>query len=153
MTKKSTKTPWMPAPDFGRGLPPGLGLNLLVRDVEASVGFAQHVFQAEPVYWDEDFAFLRLPAIGAQWMLHADHTYSDHRMSGLVRSVQGRGVGAEFRLYGLDPDVCEARAREWGYTVLDGTIDKPHGLRECYLFDPDWYLWAPCVPLAAEPPG
>lgn len=146
--KKSTKEPWMDPETFGRQLPPGLGVNLLVRHVEPAVAFADHVFQAETVYADEDFAYLRLPAIGAAWMLHADHTYADHRMSGLVRSVQGRGIGAEIRLYGLDPDACEARAREWGYQILDGSIDKPHGLRELFLFDPDWYVWVPCHPLA-----
>lgn len=144
MATKSTKTPWMPPDEFGRQLPNGLGINLLVRNVAASVGFATHVLGAESIYDDEDFAYLTLPAIGAAWMLHADHSYSDNRMSGLVRSVQGRGVGAEFRLHGLDPDGCEARAREWGYQLLDGCTDKPHGLRECYIFDPDWYLWVPC---------
>ena len=64
-----------------------------------------------------------------------------------VRSVQGRGAGVELRLYGVDPDAAEARAREWGYQMLEGTIDKPHGLRECYIFDPDWYCWVPSVPL------
>ncbi len=137
----------MDAAEFGKSLPKGLGINLLVKHVEASVGFAKHVFGAESVYDDEDFAFMREPVSGATWILHADHSYSDHRLSGLVRSVQGRGVGAEFRLYGVDPDQAEARAREWGYQMLEGTIDKPHGLRECYIFDPDWYLWVPSVPV------
>ncbi|MDW3204227.1 MAG: hypothetical protein R8L07_01695 [Alphaproteobacteria bacterium] len=147
MTSKRTKEPWMDAAEFGKSLPKGLGINLLVKHVEASVGFAKHVFGAESVYDDEDFAFMREPVSGATWILHADHSYSDHRLSGLVRSVQGRGVGAEFRLYGVDPDQAEARAREWGYQMLEGTIDKPHGLRECYIFDPDWYLWVPSVPV------
>lgn len=137
----------MDAAEFGKSLPKGLGINLLVKHVEASVGFAKHVFGAESVYDDDDFAFMREPVSGATWILHADHSYSDHRLSGLVRSVQGRGVGAEFRLYGVDPDQAEARAREWGYQMLEGTIDKPHGLRECYIFDPDWYLWVPSVPV------
>lgn len=137
----------MDAAAFGKSIPNGLGVNLLVKDVEASVGFATHVFGAESVYDDEDFAVLREPKTGAQWILHADHSYSDHRLSGLVRSVQGRGVGAELRLYGVDPDTAEARAREWGYSILDGSTDKPHGLRECYIFDPDWYLWVPSIGL------
>ncbi|MEQ8829118.1 MAG: hypothetical protein RLW87_04860 [Alphaproteobacteria bacterium] len=147
MTSKRTKEPWMDAAEFGKSLPKGLGINLLVKHVDASIGFAKHVLGAESVYDDEDFAFLREPVSGASWILHADHSYSDHRLSGLVRSVQGRGVGAEFRLYGVDPDQAEARAREWGYQILEGTIDKPHGLRECYIFDPDWYVWVPSVPV------
>ncbi|HAE03192.1 MAG TPA: hypothetical protein DCG04_17440 [Rhodospirillaceae bacterium] len=146
MTAKSTKEPWMDPADFGKSIPKGLGINLLVRDVAASVGFCSHVFAAKAVYEDEDFAVMAEPVSGAQWMLHADHTYDKHRMSGLVRSVQGRGAGVELRLYGVDPDAAEARAREWGYQMLEGTIDKPHGLRECYIFDPDWYCWVPSVP-------
>lgn len=147
MTSKRTKEPWMDAAEFGKSLPSGLGINLLVKNVEASVGFATHVLGAESVYHDEDFAYLREPVSGAAWQLHADHTYDGHRFSGLVKSVQGRGAGVELRLYGVDPDGCEARAREWGYQLLDGSIDKPHGLRECYIFDPDWYVWVPSIAL------
>ena len=57
-----------------------------------------------------------------------------------------RGLGIELRLHGLDPDGAEARARAHGATVLAGSIDKPHGLRECYIIDPDGYLWVPDVP-------
>lgn len=137
----------MDAAAFGRSIPNGLGINLLVKDVEASVGFATHVLGARSIYNDEDFAYLQEPVSGAHWMLHADHTYDGHRLSGLVRSVQGRGPGVEIRLYGTDPDAAEARAREWGYQVLEGSMDKPHGLRECYLFDPDWYCWVPSIAL------
>jgi len=148
MVKKSTNENILDAAEYGRSLKQGLGINLLVKDVEASVAFASHVLGAEAVYADEDIGILRQADSGAEWMVHGDHTYSDHRLSGLVRSVQGRGTGAEFRLYGLDPDRCEERAREWGYTVLDGSSDKPHGTREVFLFDPDWYLWVPTVPLS-----
>ena len=33
--KLATETPWMPAPEYGRGLR-GLGVNLVVRDVPAA---------------------------------------------------------------------------------------------------------------------
>ncbi|MEQ8440462.1 MAG: hypothetical protein RIM33_01040 [Alphaproteobacteria bacterium] len=150
MAMKRTKEPWMDAAEFGRSLPNGLGINLLVKHVDASVGFAKHVFGAESVYDDEDFAFVREPVSGAQWQLHADHTYDKHRFSGLVKSVQGRGAGVELRLYGVDPDQAEARAREWGYMILEGSIDKPHGLRECYIFDPDWYCWVPSIAIGGD---
>ena len=54
-----------------------------------------------------------------------------------------RGAGAELRLYGLDPDAAEARARARGDAVLAASADKPHGLRECFLVDPDGYVWVP----------
>jgi len=53
----------------------------------------------------------------------------------------------EIRLHGCDPDQAEARPRKRGDTVLAGTVDKPHGLREVYLVDPDGYLWMPNVPV------
>ncbi len=134
---------WVPAPDYGRLLK-AFGVNLLVLDVATAVAFAREVLEAEVVYADPDFAVLR--AVGAEWMLHADHTYDKHPLYGSLKDGGHRGVGVELRLHGLDPDAAEARARARGDTVLAGSIDKPHGLRECYIVDPDGYLWVPDVP-------
>ena len=65
-----------------------------------------------------------------------------------MRDLAGRGAGVELRLYGVDPDQAEARARAAGQVVLAGSADKPHGLRECYLLDEDGYTWVPSRPLA-----
>jgi hypothetical protein len=81
-------------------------------------------------------------------MLHADHTYLDHPLHANLASGQARGIGAELRLHGRDPDAAEAAACRLGYTVLASTVDKPHGLREVYLLDADGYLWVPDVPRA-----
>ena len=32
-----------------------------------------------------------------------------------------------------------------GGGVLQEATDKPHGLREAYLYDPDGYVWVPSV--------
>ena len=144
MAKKRTDDPWMPAPKYGASLT-GLGINLLVADVSAAVSFATDVFGAETVYADPDFAVLKLGEM--EWMVHADHTYDKHPLVGFVANVEGRGAGAEFRLHGIDPDKAEANARTQGYTVLAGALDKPHGLREAYILDPDGYCWVPDVPL------
>lgn len=147
MAKKRTGDPWMPAPKYGASLK-GLGINLLVTDVAASVAFGESVFGAQCVYADPDFAVLRLDTM--EWMLHADHTYNKHPLAGFVANREGRGAGAEFRLHGIDPDQAETRARDAGYTILAGALDKPHGLREAYILDPDGYCWVPDVPLAAD---
>lgn len=144
MVKKRTNDPWMAAPAYSATLK-GVGVNLLVSDVAASVAFATEVLAAEVVYSDPDFAVLR--AAGGEWILHADHTYEDHPLSGFVASAEGRGIGAEIRLHGIDPDMAERRARDHGYTVLAGALDKAHGLREAYILDPDGYCWVPDVPL------
>jgi catechol 2,3-dioxygenase-like lactoylglutathione lyase family enzyme len=137
--------PWMSPPDYGRTLKPGIGFNLLVRDVKRSVKFAEKVLGATATYADEDFAVLRL--YGSEWMLHADHTYGSNPLSGVISGVEARGAGVELRVYGCDPDQAEAGARENGFTVLSGSMDKPHGLRECIIVDDDGYVWVPGVAL------
>jgi len=134
----------MPAPDYGRSLR-GLGVNLLVRDVAAAVPFHQEVLAAETVYVDLDIAVFR--GFGGEWMLHADHTCLDHPLSGSLSADLHRGIGAELRLHGRDPDAAEAATRDLGCEVLAGALDKPHGLREAYILDRDGYLWVPNVPL------
>lgn len=138
MATKRTGTPWVPADAFGRTLK-GFGVNLLVRDINASVVFATRVLGADVIYKDADFAVLRRD--GAQWLLHADHTYEDNPLHGFVAGDAARGAGVELRLYDCDPDAAEAAARAGGHTVLAGATDKPHGLREAYLLDDDGYCW------------
>ncbi len=139
------QTPWMDPPAYGRTLRPGIGFNLLVRDIERAVRFATEALGATVTYADDDFAALRLA--GAEWMLHADHTYSDNALAGIVKDVEARGAGVELRLYGIDPDEIEARARAGGWTVLAGAIDKPHGLREAVIIDDEGYVWVPGIAL------
>ena len=78
--------------------------------------------------------------------LDADHTYDQHPMYSQLVAGDVRGVGAELRLHGRDPDAAEAAARRLGATVLAPAADKPHGLREAYLLDPNGYIWVPDVP-------
>jgi len=138
--KKSQSQPWMPAAEYGKSLQ-GFGVNLLVAEIPRAVDFQTAVLGADVVHADEDFAVLK--TAGASWMLHADHTYGDHPLRGSLRPDLARGLGVELRLYGLDPDACEARARRCGATILAAAMDKPHGLREVYIVDPDGYLWVP----------
>jgi len=135
----------MAADAYGRSLT-GMGVNLLVREVARSVAFLTEVLGFEVVYADADFAVLRH---GDQdVILHADHTYAAHPLLALTGDGAVRGVGVELRLYGIDPDAAEARARARGDTVFAETQDKPHGLRECYLADPDGYVWVPGIGIA-----
>jgi hypothetical protein len=141
MVMKRTKQPWMAADDFGRSLPRGVGINLLVREVAPMEAFCRDVLGATIIYADEDFAAVEL--LGSVFMLHADHSYSDNPMSGTVTGVEVRGAGLEIRLYGSDPDTVEALARKHEHIVLSGAVDKPHGLRECHVVGPDGYIFVP----------
>jgi catechol 2,3-dioxygenase-like lactoylglutathione lyase family enzyme len=151
VSKRGDREPWMAADDYGRSLK-GLGINLLVRDVARGVRFANDILLARTVYEDADFAVLRheTARAAAEWMLHADHTYSNNPLLGLTGDNAIRGAGAEFRLYDLDPDQAVARAERRGDPVLQGATDKPHGLRECYIADPDGYIWVPGVPIGGK---
>lgn len=143
MVMKRTKDPWMKADEFGRALPKGVGVNLLVRELEQHLAFCRDVLGAMILYSDEDFAAVELA--GSVFMLHGDHTYADHPMHGVVSSAEGRGVGIELRIYGVEPDKLEERARQHGHPVLAGSSDKPHGLRECHIVGPEGYIWVPGI--------
>ena len=138
----------MEPPAYARTLR-GFNVNLIVRDVAPSVAFQQEVLGAEVVYSDADLAVLRHD--GHEWMVHAAHTYVSEAGAQMpflthTEAVGTLGAGVELRLYGIDPDAAEARARARGDRILAESSDKPHGLRECYLVDPDGYVWVPGVP-------
>ena len=144
MSEDDHAKPRMSGADYGRSLT-GLSLNLLVRDLEKALLFQREVLKANIIYSDPDFAVI--VGYGSQWMIHADHTYDQHPIQGLLAGVAGRGTGAELRLHGCDPDQAQAAAREHGFDLLAPATDKPHGLREAFILDADGYLWVPDVHL------
>lgn len=144
--KKRIGDAFMPADQYGRSLPNGVGVNLLVPETEPMTAFLRDVMSAKVLYADPDFAALLV--CGSPMMLHADHTYLDHKMHGIVAGVEARGIGAEIRAYGCDPDRAEAAARVRGDVILAGSMDKPHGLRECHIVGPSGYVFAPSVTIA-----
>lgn len=145
MTKKRIGDAWMPASQYARTLD-GLTVNLLVRDIALALPFHREVLGAKLVYSDPDIAVLRYE--NAEWMLHADHTYDTHPMHAALAKAPTRGLGAELRLHGRDPDEAERQARRLGFDVIEASADKAHGLREVFLHDTDGYVWVPDVPVA-----
>ncbi len=139
MAKKRTGEPTIAADEYGRALP-ALTVNLLVRDVARSAAFYRDVFGAEVRYSDVDFAAMRVA--GVDFMLHADHTYEVHPWHSRLVGEAARGLGAEIRLLGVDPDAVSARVEEAGGVVLGEPADKGHGWREVWVQDPDGYAWA-----------
>jgi len=141
MTRKRSGDPWMPAPKFARELK-GLTVNLLVKDVAASVPFFGEVLGLELLYGDPDFAAFRGPD-GWHMMLHADHTLDHSPLETARLSAPGkRGTGAEIRIMGLDPDAVEARARAGGFTINAPATTYPHGWREVRVEDGNGYMFA-----------
>src|SRR5882672_9369540 len=97
----NANTGWIPADEYGRGLPK-FTVNLLVADVAKALPFYRDVLQATVRYSDADFAALEIG--GTDFMLHADHTYDRHPLFARVQGVKVRGIGAEIRVMGIDPD-------------------------------------------------
>ena len=138
--KKLVGQSWIPADEYGHSLPP-FTVNLLFSDLARAARFYSNVLEATIVYSDPDFIALEIN--GLKFMVHADHTYDRHPwFARLQASPSGRGLGAEMRLLGVDPDAIEARARKRGAVVLQAAQDKPHGWREAIVADADGYAWA-----------
>ena len=148
MTKTRTGDPFMSADDYGRNLPK-FSINLLVRDIEKSLNFYRDVLGATVRYSDGDFAALSLP--GLEFMLHADHAYDNHPLYPLLQATKERGVGAELRFLGLDPDQVAERANRAAAMILQSPKDFPHGWRELTLRDSDGYIWTVGVAIPAMP--
>ena len=144
-TKRTDAQKWkVGAAEYGRSLM-GLSLNLLVRDIARSLPFYTDVLQFSDLHHDPDFAALERE--GVRLMLHADHTYAAQPWAPRLAEKGKRGLGAEIRILGIDPDAAEKRARDRGHTVLVATKDWPHGWRDCLLEDPDGYTFAIGMPL------
>jgi catechol 2,3-dioxygenase-like lactoylglutathione lyase family enzyme len=126
------------APDFGRSLK-GFGVSLVVNDLERALIFATDVLHAKMLFRSEAFAAMNLA--GSTYMYHAKPTYRGNALYGTLTDEAPRGVGIELRVYEVDPDEAEQRARALNFTVLAGSIDKPHGLRECVILDDEGFAW------------
>jgi uncharacterized glyoxalase superfamily protein PhnB len=147
LTMTRTGEAFMPADDYGRGMRP-FSVNLLVRDLRVSLAFYERVLGAAVRYADDDFAVLKL--LDFEFMLHADHAYDHHPVYERLKIPGLRGTGAELRVFGIDPDLLEQRAREAGATIIQSARDFPHGWRDVMLADPDGYIWAVGVPTRKE---
>jgi len=126
--------------EYGRTLR-GLGVNIIVNDLDRAIHFASEVLGATVFFKTDMFAAMKLHE--ADFMFHVPATYKGNELHATLVSDAPRGVGIELRCYHVDPDAAEARARSHGYTVLAGSLDKPHGLRECMLLDDDGFVWIP----------
>ncbi len=132
------------AGEFGRSLQ-GIGVNLLCADVRATAAFFAEVFEVEVYRLSDDFAILRYAS--SVFQLHADGTFAAHPLFAHIPENPPRGGGAQFYLFGLDPDLCVARAEARGDLVIEPARDKPHGLREATILSPDGYACSPAIAL------
>src|SRR5260370_38756986 len=115
MTRKRTGDPWMRSAECGRTLT-GLTVNLLVREVAASLPFFTDVLGLKVVYRDPDFAALEFGS-SVRMMLHADHAHDRFEPVGVrLAKPEKRGTGRGTQLQGPDPTQAQDRARLTGLT-------------------------------------
>ncbi len=129
----------MTAAAYGRTLE-GLSVNLIVRDIARSVPFYTDVLGFAALYSDPDFAALQREGVRLQ--LHADHTYEKMPWAPMLATDAPRGLGAEIRILGIDPEAVERAARARGDAVVLPTRQRGHGWREVIVSDPDGYVFA-----------
>ncbi|MBN35379.1 MAG: glyoxalase [Rhodospirillaceae bacterium] len=141
-TKSNPDDWWMTTGEYAKRMK-GLTMNLLYKDVMAAVPFHTEVLGAELEFANVDFASFAFD--GSIWMLHADHTYDSHPLKCMLNANLERGIGAEIRLHGRDPDeACEA-AQRLGCTIMEPATSKGHGTREAFILDTEGYLWVPDI--------
>lgn len=143
MTKKRTGEPWKTAADYGRMLT-RLSINLLVRDVARSLPFYTDVL-GFTVQYSDDHCYCGVREAHTPSSRPQDRRSEDYDgmpWAARLEEPGKRGLGAEIRIMGIDPDGAERRARERGDTVLVPTQDTAHGWRDCIVEDPDGYTFA-----------
>ena len=129
-------------PEMGHLLK-GFGINLLVSNTERTATFLKTVLGFECLRLSPDYAVLKHG--DTLYQLHSDSTYGSHPLLSVIPENGARGAGIELRLFQVDPDDAERKAVKGDYHVLQNTANKPHGLRECFLLDPDGYCWVPSI--------
>ena len=129
---------------YGKSLT-GIGINLLVRNVEKTAAFLEEVLQTQTIRTNSNFAIIRYH--DEHFMLHQDGTYAENELLSILPEAGARGAGIELRFYHTDPDEAEARANKladiYQCSVLRSCSDRPHGLRECFILSEDGYCFVP----------
>ena len=117
----------------------GLRLELFALDMEASIAFYTSVLAFELARHEPgDYASLRLGGvvlgIGPVAKLPEEGGYFGRNIATLRR-----GLGVEIVLEVEDVDGCQERVAASGHPILEPLRDRPWGLRDFRISDPDGY--------------
>ena len=127
----------------------GLRLELFVEDMEASIAFYTRVLAFEFARHEPgDYASLRLGGVvlgvGPVAKLPEEGGYFGREIATLRR-----GLGVEIVLEVDDVDGWRDRVAASGYPILEPLRDRPWGLRDFRISDPDGYY----LRITSRPPG
>jgi catechol 2,3-dioxygenase-like lactoylglutathione lyase family enzyme len=117
----------------------GLRLELFALDMEASIAFYTRVLAFELVRHEPgDYASLRLGGvvlgIGPVAKLPEEGGYFSRDIATLRR-----GLGVEIVLEVGDVEGCHERVADSGHPILEPLRERPWGLRDFRISDPDGY--------------
>ena len=113
-------------------------ITMFVDDPKRSKEFYERVFEASPVFEDENsvaFEFEKLIV----------NLLAERAAPELIEPtpVAGRETGERFQLtiWVEDADAVVEQLRSAGVELLNGPIDRPWGLRTAAFADPDGHVW------------
>ncbi len=129
-----------------------LRMELFVEDIDRAIAFYRDVLGFALLRRDEGYASIRrgdvtlglgpiakLPDVGGHFTRH--------------KLRANRGMGVEIVLEVADLEAEHARVRATGYPLLDALQDRPWGLADFRLADPDgYYLRITSLPSETEGP-
>lgn len=116
----------------------GLRMELFVRDMDISIDFYRRVLGFELLRKEEGYASLRsggvVLGLGPIAKLPVENAYfTQGRLAG------ERGAGVEIVLEVEDIEAMQEHVRAAGYPILERLQDRPWGLRDFRISDPDGY--------------
>jgi catechol 2,3-dioxygenase-like lactoylglutathione lyase family enzyme len=111
---------------------------MFVADRDRAKSFYERVFDAEPVYEDDQSIAFKFENVIVNLLV-------DSEAPGLIGPavVAPRDAGSRFQLtVGVDDvdAVCEDLAGR-GVELLNGPMDRPWGMRTAAFADPDGHVW------------
>src|SRR5690606_14779763 len=116
----------------------GLRMELFVQDMDVSIDFYCRVLGFELLRKEEGYASLRsgdvVLGLGPIAKLPvSDGSFTQRRLAG------DRGAGVEIVLEVDDVDAMQERVRAAGHPITEPLEDRPWGLRDFRIVDPDGY--------------
>jgi catechol 2,3-dioxygenase-like lactoylglutathione lyase family enzyme len=113
-------------------------ITLFVEDLRRAKEFYGRVFEVDQVDEDETTTILKFDNLFLRLQTRAEAQKELGRVP-----VADSGSGASFKLAAFvdDADAVCAELAERGVSIAYGPIDRPWGVRQVAILDPDGHLW------------
>ena len=113
-------------------------ITMFVEDPERSKSFYERVFDASPVYQDENSVAFEFE----NTIVNLLKRPAAHELIGPA-AVAGAEAGASYQLtvWVDDADAACAQLEERGVTLLNGPMNRAWGMRTAAFTDPDGHIW------------